>query len=484
MNRPKISVVIPAYQGAEYLGEAIQSVLDQTYTNFELIIVDDASPEDTSVVMKKFTDARIKYIKHKYNQGAVAARKTGVHASSGEIIAFLDQDDLFHELKLEAHAGYLSENPQVGLSYNGRFEVLGPEKTICGIYVPPEELHLADWVLGFPLSPSDMVLKREWAVQDQIWDDSFSRQTEHVIFNGQEIIFGGRLTLAGCTFGNVGRALNYRRYHPDRVLNHLLVRCRSELDCQNIIFSDPCCPDDVKAVRNLAFSNIYVMWAYTAYIQEEYDLGRNFLKQALTLNPDYFTVGDPCEFLDSWLLWISSGTVGSVRGEEEIIRSIFGNLPQELQFLESRCDWAIARCNLLKGLRGMIWGEAGTAGMYIRTAVKLNACLDTTAMSALCDELLNYESELGGDANARRIIDDLSNVFKKLNRSDSARSLAGFYWINRAYRNYHNKKYNSVPGDVLQAIMAEPKYLLNKGALSVLFHSILWRTKLVKSNAR
>jgi glycosyltransferase involved in cell wall biosynthesis len=279
MDTPKVSVIIPTYNGREYINDAIQSVLDQTYPNLELIIVDDSSPEDMSLVVKSFLDTRVRYIRHKRNLGAVAARKTGVDASSGDIIAFLDQDDLFHKKKLEMHVAYFLKNPETGLTYNARFEIQGLAKTLCGIHKPPTKLSIADWVLGFPVCPSDTVLKREWAVREEVWDDSFADQAEHVIFNGQEIVFGGRLALAGCKFGYVEQVLNYRRYHPYRRLRYLAERCNTELACQEMIFNDSRCPEDVKKLRSLAFSNIYLMWAFAAYIQEEFDLGQRLLKE-------------------------------------------------------------------------------------------------------------------------------------------------------------------------------------------------------------
>ena len=473
MNNPLVSVVIPTYNGGKYLGDAIQSVLDQTYTNYEIIIVDDLSPENISTVLTRFTDSRIKYIKHDENRGAVAARKTGVHASSGEIIAFLDQDDVFHKQKLAVHVNYLYENPEVGLSYDGRFEVVGEEKIVCGIYNPPGDLSLEDWVTGFPVSPSNTVLVRQWALMDEIWDYSFALQSEHVIFNGQEIVFGGRLALAGCNFGNVYRVLSYRRYHPYRVLNNLFERCQTELACQEIIFSDSRCPENVREIKNLAFSNIYIMWAYTAYIQEEYELGKDFLKHALVLNPEIFIDSVSHSFLHSWLLWISAGTADYVRSPEEIIRSIFDNLPKELQYLRDKTEWAVARGDLLKGLRTMIWGEQTDAEIYLETAIKKGADIDAQAMGMFSDELLSCEVEVG-DIKSREVLNNLSQVLLKLKKKRDARLLIGSYAINRAFRKFHNKKYDVVPKDIVRAIKADPKYLLNRGALSVLLRSI-WR---------
>src|ERR1041385_3866377 len=100
MNSPKVSVIIPTYNHAEYLPEAIQSVLEQTYPDFELLIVNDGSTDHTGEVVQQFTDPRIHYLEQE-NRGATAARNTGICASSGELIALLDADDLWHPEKLQ-----------------------------------------------------------------------------------------------------------------------------------------------------------------------------------------------------------------------------------------------------------------------------------------------------------------------------------------------------------------------------------------------
>ncbi|MCD6154734.1 MAG: glycosyltransferase [Candidatus Verstraetearchaeota archaeon] len=101
-GNPKVSVIIPCYNGEKFIGEAIESVLNQTYQNFEIIIVDDGSTDGSKSVIKTFLkDPRIKLIEHERNKGIPAARNTAIKASKGEFIAFLDQDDLWYPEKLE-----------------------------------------------------------------------------------------------------------------------------------------------------------------------------------------------------------------------------------------------------------------------------------------------------------------------------------------------------------------------------------------------
>jgi len=101
-HSPLVSVVIPTYNHAQYIGRALQSVLDQTYSQWEAIVIDNHSSDNTDEVMRKYTDPRISYLKI-HNNGVIAAsRNMGIRAAKGEWIAFLDSDDWWHHKKLEA----------------------------------------------------------------------------------------------------------------------------------------------------------------------------------------------------------------------------------------------------------------------------------------------------------------------------------------------------------------------------------------------
>ena len=102
MNKqPLISIVLPVYNREKLVLNSIESVLNQTYKNFELIVVDDYSNDNTHSVISSIPDKRIKLLKHDKNRGASAARNTGIKASRGDWIAFHDSDDLWNKNKLE-----------------------------------------------------------------------------------------------------------------------------------------------------------------------------------------------------------------------------------------------------------------------------------------------------------------------------------------------------------------------------------------------
>ena len=116
---PLVSVVIATYNQAWCIEDTVQSVLDQTYRNVEIIVVDDASTDDTPARIASFGD-RVRYIRHRHNQdrklrGAAATRNTGIMAARGELIAFLDGDDLWQPEKLATQVDAAKCTPHAGL---------------------------------------------------------------------------------------------------------------------------------------------------------------------------------------------------------------------------------------------------------------------------------------------------------------------------------------------------------------------------------
>lgn len=109
---PEISVILPAYNRIHSLKKAIQSVLKQTYQDFELIIVDDGSTDETATYVQGIEDSRLTYIVHQVNKGAAAARNTGMRLARGSYIAFLDSDDSWVLDKLDKQLKFLKLQPE------------------------------------------------------------------------------------------------------------------------------------------------------------------------------------------------------------------------------------------------------------------------------------------------------------------------------------------------------------------------------------
>jgi tetratricopeptide (TPR) repeat protein len=143
-ENPLVSVIIPNYNHARYLGDAIRSVLEQDYRNFEIIVVDDGSTDDSREVAGRFGDA-VRYIYQK-NAGLSAARNTGIRASKGSLIGLLDADDMYEPGYLSALVAALTSNPDADGVYCGyRFvdQENSPLPQVENRPVPSDELHEA-----------------------------------------------------------------------------------------------------------------------------------------------------------------------------------------------------------------------------------------------------------------------------------------------------------------------------------------------------
>ena len=140
-----VSIIMPSYNTANFIGETIKSVLEQTYKNWELLIVDDCSTDNTDEVVARYNDERITYMKNLKNSGAAVSRNKALNVARGKWIAFLDSDDLWYSTKLEEQIKYM-EKHNYAFSYtsyreidengveNG-VEVTGPKRiTKIGMY--------------------------------------------------------------------------------------------------------------------------------------------------------------------------------------------------------------------------------------------------------------------------------------------------------------------------------------------------------------
>lgn len=140
---PAVSVIIPTYNRALLLQKAIQSVLDQTFQDFEIIVVNNYSEDNTIEVVKSFKDERIKIINIRNNGIIAKSRNRGLEESRGNYIAFLDSDDMWLPEKLELQVGYLREHPQYYLVYSNAWYI------VSGIgerNLKPQTSNLDTWI--------------------------------------------------------------------------------------------------------------------------------------------------------------------------------------------------------------------------------------------------------------------------------------------------------------------------------------------------
>lgn len=230
MHMPLVSVIIPVYNGGEYVRRSSGSVLSQTLRNLELILVDDGSKSDTAQLCDDIaaTDSRVHVI-HKENGGISSARNVGIEHASGEFVAFVDQDDwvlpdMYDSLYEETRGIY-----DVVIS---DFNLVYPDKTVLyktfDIHETHEETYRDMLRHGYGGNIWNMIIRRK------VIDENGIRFPEH-LRHGEDTYFSWRLFLSTDKVFKVGRAFyQYNLSNPDQVSNHLDERfnecCRANID--------------------------------------------------------------------------------------------------------------------------------------------------------------------------------------------------------------------------------------------------------------
>lgn len=221
---PRVSVIVPAYNYGAYLADAAESVLAQTLSDWECIIVDDGSTDDTEEVARRYTarDARFRYVRQQ-NAGPAAARNNALRLSRGTYIQLLDADDKLAPAKLELHATFLDSHPDVDVVYSlaTYFRTEEPEKVLYSLHghlsrplmqkVTSREQALAR-LQEFNIMPADAVLFRRRVVDRVGVFNEASRGCE-------DWDFWLRCAIAGCEFRYVEASSStaFVRTHPSSV---------------------------------------------------------------------------------------------------------------------------------------------------------------------------------------------------------------------------------------------------------------------------
>jgi glycosyltransferase involved in cell wall biosynthesis len=161
MNDPLVSVIVCAYNGADFLAATLDSALAQTYSALELIVIDDGSTDSSPELLRRYSDSRVRTIRQK-NSGAAAALQAGIDVARGKYVALLDQDDLWKPDKLQCHVDVLESKPSLDLTFSW-FRVIDGQGNDIGLHssrhrgaISFSDL-LRDFVIG---AASNVVIRR------------------------------------------------------------------------------------------------------------------------------------------------------------------------------------------------------------------------------------------------------------------------------------------------------------------------------------
>jgi len=316
---PTVSVIIPTYNHARFIAQAVESTLAQTYSDLEIIVVDDGSTDDTQAILASYGDCtrRVRVI-HKENRGVAAARNTGILAAQGDYLLFLDADDLIPANKLECKVPILNAQPNVGLVYSA-FQYIDEGGTqVLHEIRPQREGHLLKDLLlrrlFFP--PGAAVVRRECLDQVGIFDETCSAAADTDMWI--------RIAQGGFPFGYVDQPLFQYRVVKGSMSGNIVQQAGDEFARLDKFFGDPDLPSDTKALEPKAYSILHYEFAAKHYHAGEIKIGQQHIRRAITTCPRL--AGD-----EEWLLeWIAGYALGpQVEDPHGWINLMFDHLPPE-----------------------------------------------------------------------------------------------------------------------------------------------------------
>ncbi|WP_407370896.1 glycosyltransferase family 2 protein [Carnobacterium sp.] len=161
MKKPIVSIITPVYNSGKLIEKTINSVRNQSYTQFEMILIDDCSIDNSRAIIEKITeiDPRIRYIRLDRNSGAAVARNTGIKAAKGRYIAFLDSDDMWKKEKLTRQIGFMEKN-NVAFTYTA-FETITEDGDLIQDRVNvPEKLNYTQLLKNTAIACSTVIVDR------------------------------------------------------------------------------------------------------------------------------------------------------------------------------------------------------------------------------------------------------------------------------------------------------------------------------------
>lgn len=288
---PKVSIIIPAYNRAEMILTAVKSALGQTYPDWEVIIVDDGSSDDTRQVIAGVNDARIRYI-YQENKGLPGARNTGIRASSGEYVAFLDSDDAFLPEKLALQVPVLDADPELALVAGGFIEV-DPRMQFIREIRPWEKypaLNLLDWVRTCSFCVGSPLVRRFWLDKAGLFDENMRFVEDWDLWL--------RMSLLGSRMQWLEKPVYLYRMHASSMVRQAVMMKNGMIAMFDKFFARPDLPPEAAALRGKAYGHAYLNAAARAMAGGDGAEGRACLTAAFEHNPALLD-GNPPAAIDT-----------------------------------------------------------------------------------------------------------------------------------------------------------------------------------------
>ena len=208
--KPLVSVIMPAYNGEKYIGEAIESILNQTYDNFELIIVEDKSTDKTLEVIKRYHDSRIYLFLNSENRGISYSTNLGISKSRGKYIALLDDDDKATEHRLEWQAAFMEEHEEVDI-LGGRSAIINKDGDF--IQYVEEPLRNPKYIKAYLLFYNRKFANCTTMIRKRFLEDNNLKYQENCLGMQDHKFFIDSSKIG--TITSIDRLLHFKRIHDE-----------------------------------------------------------------------------------------------------------------------------------------------------------------------------------------------------------------------------------------------------------------------------
>ena len=275
-NSPEISVIIPAYNQADYVSQAIQSVLSQTNPNYELVVVNDGSTDETPQILSQFQDPRIRVISQP-NRGLAAARNAGIRESSAPLIALLDSDDYFLPDKLAIQSEYLLQHPEIGMVGGGIQIVNHAGEILKQIINKPDGLDLQGLLFANPFVPSSIMIRRQWFDRVGTFDENLRACEDWDMWL--------RIGYAGCLFAWVDYPVVAYRQHQGQMTREPERMRKAIITMLDKFFQQPDISENIYNLKDEVYAIGYLHSAAYAYHANQFSNGQNYLREAFHYCP-------------------------------------------------------------------------------------------------------------------------------------------------------------------------------------------------------
>jgi glycosyltransferase involved in cell wall biosynthesis len=458
---PRVSIVIPAFNREVLIQQTLDSIFAQTFTDIEVIVVDDCSTDGTKAMLDRKYPGKVRYIRNETNLGLTRTCNVGLRAATGEFVSFLDSDDLIEPTKIEKQIAVMDARPEISVVNVRHWHIdqNGVKLDKTGLLPEGERvLH-------------DLVLVRMWWIGGTLFRrtcfDIIGTFDENLIYQDWNIWL--RCALAGLKFACVQEPLGSYRLHP-------VTMSGSASNAERIVpvlddfWSKPDVPADVQALKAESYANMHRYVASLYYHAEQWADGARHLSAAAQHQPAW--AADARQIADAIY---AAAQMRRIADPVKFVVDVFGHLPKNLGHTQVHRSRVVAQAKMLSAMRAYTAGNFAEGKRRLADALSSqpNAALRRKSFADILSANAIIQPELAPAAFVERVFNHLPANADDLRtmRNDVIGEVA----VANAFEEYALHHRAQVPAQVIRAIRHRPALLGNRGVLSIFVKSLVAR---------